>query len=117
VWTWRGGEAVVVREWSSLRDYERWVVIVRRGLCRGAPKRVHANSIAAALSALGIRYRLKSARRRPRLPEPSSLAGSRRVLRRAIQRRGNTWRTLHARSVRTMRAVPMIGDNKQLMAA
>lgn len=28
VWTWRGGEAVVVREWA-LRGSERWVVIAK----------------------------------------------------------------------------------------
>src|ERR1051325_299568 len=33
VWTWRGGEAVVVCEWSP-RGCERWVVVVRRGLRR-----------------------------------------------------------------------------------
>ncbi|TMQ11962.1 MAG: hypothetical protein E6J90_33080 [Deltaproteobacteria bacterium] len=98
VWTWRGGEAIVVREWSSLRYYERWVVVVRRGLRRGAPQRVHAGSIAAALNALRIQYRIKSARHRPSPPEPSSLAGRRRLLLRAIHRRGNTWRTLRART-------------------
>ena len=96
VWTWRGGEAVVVREWAP-RYTERWVVIVRRGLRRGTPKRVPAGSIAAALTALDIAYRIKSLRRRPSPLDPWSLGGQRRRLRPAIRRRGNTWRTLRAR--------------------
>jgi hypothetical protein len=97
VWTWRGGEAVVVREWAS-RYCERWVVVVRRGLRRGQPQRVPANSMAAALSALRIAYRIKSTRRPPVPAEPSSRARMRRRLLRAVHSRGNRWRTLRARS-------------------
>ncbi|TMQ09575.1 MAG: hypothetical protein E6J90_14080 [Deltaproteobacteria bacterium] len=96
--TWRGGEAVVLREWAPSGYSERWLVIVRRGLRCGAPQRVVAGSIAAALTALGIAYRIRSVRRPPIPPEPSSRAGRRRVLLRAIHRRGNTWRTLRARA-------------------
>jgi hypothetical protein len=73
-------------------------VIVRRGLRRGIPQRVIAASIAAALTALGIPYRIRSVRRRPISLEPWSLRGRRRVLLRAVHRRGNTWRTLRARA-------------------
>jgi hypothetical protein len=97
VWTWRGGEAVVVREWSP-RFCERWAVIVRRGLRRGIPQRVVAESIVRALAALGIPYRIKSAQRRPRQPEAGSKTALRRRLLPAIRRRGNTWRILRARA-------------------
>jgi hypothetical protein len=97
-WTWRRGEAVVVREWTPPGYGERWSVIVRRGLHRGVPQRVLAGSIAAALAALGIRYRIRSMRHRPIPPEPWSQASRRRVLLRAVHRRGNTWRTLRARA-------------------
>lgn len=114
VWTWRGGEAVVVREWS-LRGCARWVVIVRRGLRRGVPQRLNVGSLAAALTALGIAYRMKSVRRPPTLPDPMSLAGRRRRLLPAIHARGNTWRTLRAR--RDPRSAVSFDDNKQLTAA
>jgi len=97
VWTWRGREAVVVREWSGLHGYERWVVIVRRGLRRGVPQRLQVGSIAGAMSCLGIAYRMKSVRRPPTLPDPMSTAGRRRRLLPAIRARGNRWRTLRAR--------------------
>lgn len=95
VWTWRGGEAVVVREWSP-RDCERWAVIVRQGLRSGRPRRVVAGSVGRALTELGLSWRIKSARRRPVPPDPSSRAGRRKVLAIAARRRGNRWRTLRA---------------------
>ena len=101
VWTWRGGEAVVVREWTPSGDCERWVVLVKRGLRAGSVVRVPAGSIAAALGALGIAYRIKSARRPPAQLDPRSSAARRYPLLRAVHRRGNTWRTLRApRSIR-----------------
>jgi hypothetical protein len=113
VWTWRGGEAVVLREWSRY-GAGRWSVVVRRGLRRGVPRLIPAGSIAAALTALGVAYRIRSVRRPPTMPDPFSPAGRRRRLVPGVHRRGNTWRTLRAsrRSGRD-RSAP-IGANKQL---
>jgi hypothetical protein len=100
VWTWRGGEAVVVN--AHPRPFGAdWLVVVRQGLRRGVPRCVPAGSVAAALRVLGVAYRIRSARRRPSAPAPGSLAGRRRVLLRAIHRRGNRWRTLRARRIST----------------
>lgn len=97
VWTWRNGEAAVVREWSPSGYPARWAVVVRCGLRAGKVRIVHANSIAEALRALGISYRIRSARRRPAPIDPTSTAGRRRRLLRSVRRRGNTWRTMRAR--------------------
>jgi hypothetical protein len=97
VWTWRGGEAVMVNECAKTW-YGQWVAIVRRGLRRGAPIRVPAGSIDAALTALGIPHRVKSARRKPTLPLPGSRRHRLRVLLRGIHRRGNRRRVFRAKT-------------------
>lgn len=113
VWTWRGGEAVVLREWSTTGSV-RWSVVVRRGLRRGVPQLIPAGSIAAALSALGVAYRIRSVRRPPTMPDPFSNAGRRRRLARGVHRRGNTWRTLRASRCPRRDRAASVDDNKQL---
>jgi hypothetical protein len=97
VWTWRGGEAVMVNQCSKTW-YGQWVAIVRQGLRRGTPIRVPTGSISDALQSLGIPYRIKSARRKPEQPHPDSRRGRLRVLLRAIHRRGNRWCSFRARA-------------------
>ncbi len=113
VWTWRGGEAVVLREWSRY-GAERWAVVVRRGLRRGVPQLIRAGSIAAALTALGVAYRIRSIRRPPTMPDPFSNAGRRRRLVPGVHRRGNTWRTLRASRCPRRDRAASVYDNKQL---
>jgi hypothetical protein len=100
VWTWRGGEAVVANAYPRPLGAD-WLVVVRRGLRRGVPRRVPAGSMADALHVLGIAYRIRSPRRRSNRPAPTGLAARRRVLLRGIHRRGNRWRTLHTRRLST----------------
>jgi len=95
VWTWRGGEAVVLNRKERAYPGD-WVVLVRRGLKRGQVQLVHAGSIATALASLGIAHRVKSARRRPYMPEHGSREWMRARLRHAARRRDNRWRTLRA---------------------
>jgi hypothetical protein len=100
VWTWKNGEAVVLNRTSSSWDSD-WVVVIRRGLRCGMPQLVPATTISQALKSLGLTYRLVSTRRRPTPADPSTSEGRRALrrqpLKRAARRKGNQWRTLHAK--------------------
>ena len=91
VWTWRNGEAVVMRRQRTIHGPGEPVVILRRGLRRGAPTTLLVDSIASALRALGLPYR-KPNRSSP--PPPTERALRRRRLLPGIHARGNRWRTL-----------------------
>jgi hypothetical protein len=98
VWIWRGGEAVVLNAYPrAMYGQGEWAVIIRRGLKRGAPQRLNVESVGAALTALGVRWRIRSCRRSPAKRTQSKRSRYHRVLLSAAHRRGNTWRTMRAR--------------------
>lgn len=96
VWTWRGGEALVVCDYRANYGRGEYRVIVRTGgLRRGAVRVIQASCFAAAMEQLQIRFRIATGMR-PRQPR-SRAEQHRATIARAARRAGNMFRTLHAR--------------------
>lgn len=95
VWTWRGGEALIVRSWRASYGHAEYRAVVRTGgLKKGAIRVLCVESMAAALHALGIVWRHYTGAR-PRMPvEPGSREGLRARIARGARARGNHFRTL-----------------------
>lgn len=91
VWTWRNGEAVVLRRPHTRLDSGQPVVVMRRGLRRGRPTTLLVDSVAAAFRAVGMNYRNRV---RPSPAPRDSRDALRRRLLPAIRGRGNRWRTM-----------------------
>ncbi len=94
VWTWRGGEALIVRSWRASYGHAEYRAVVRMGgLKKGGIRVLCVESIAAALHALGLTYRHYTGAR-PRMPvDPGSREDLRARIGRAARARGKHFRT------------------------
>lgn len=95
VWTWRGGECVIVRDWDA--NYGRGedrAVVRTGGLVKGTVRTFWAPNFLTVMAELGIAYRIRGSRAPRRRPTRS--AEMRRALVVAAHTIGNRFRTLRA---------------------
>lgn len=99
VWTWRGGEALVVHDFEANYRRGEFRVIVRTGgTKRGTVKVLYANCFRDAMEQCGIKFRISTGRRPVRIPTAAEL--HRKALAKSAKLAGNMFRTLRARSSR-----------------
>lgn len=99
VWTWRGGEAIVCKDWDANYGRGEVRVVVRTGgTKRGAVRVLFADNFLGAMQQLGITFRISTGMRPKRERTASEL--NRAAIARAARKLGNHFRTMRARPAR-----------------